>query len=74
LRPSLRFCLGFGAILFARAVDRLGVSLANTLVIGLSSALGSLVPLLLGGRMGLLDRRQELLYLGVLVFIAGVAG
>jgi hypothetical protein len=36
--------------------------------------LGSLVPLLLGGRMGLLDRRQELLYLGVLVFIAGAAG
>jgi L-rhamnose-H+ transport protein len=66
------FAWGFGAILFGRAVDRLGVSLANTLVIGLSSALGSLVPLLLGGRMGLLDRRQELLYLGVVVFIAGV--
>ena len=66
------FAWGFGAILFGRAVDRLGVSLANTLVIGLSSALGSLVPLLLGGRIAILDRQHALLYLGVLVFIGGV--
>lgn len=66
------FAWGFGAILFGRAVDRLGVSLANTLVIGLSSALGSLVPLFLNGKVAKLDRQQELLYLGVLVFVAGV--
>ena len=41
------FAWGFGAICFGRSVERLGVSLANSLVIGLSSALGSLVPLLL---------------------------
>jgi len=33
------FAWGFGAIFFGQSVSRLGVSLANTLVIGLSSAL-----------------------------------
>jgi len=66
------FAWGFGAILFGRAVDRLGVSVANTLVIGLSSALGSLVPLFLNGKIMQFDRQRGLLYLGVLVFIAGV--
>ncbi len=33
------FAWGFGAILFGRSVERLGVSVANTLVIGVSSAL-----------------------------------
>src|SRR5581483_5325324 len=66
------FAWGFGAILFGLGVDRLGVSLANTLVIGLSSALGSLVPLVLGGKVNVLERRQQVLFLGVLIFIAGV--
>jgi len=43
------FAWGFGAICFGRSVHSIGVSMANTLVIGLSSALGSLVPLLLKG-------------------------
>jgi len=47
--PSLRFAWGFGCDLFGRSVHSIGVSMANTLVIGLSSALGSLVPLLLKG-------------------------
>src|SRR5579884_2433906 len=46
------FAWGFGAILFGLSVARLGVSVANTLVIGLSSALGSLLPLALKGRFG----------------------
>ncbi|MFN7994963.1 MAG: L-rhamnose/proton symporter RhaT [Bryobacteraceae bacterium] len=66
------FAWGFGAILFGLGVDRLGVSVANTLVIGLSSALGSLVPLVLGGKVNVLERRQQVLLLGVLIFIAGV--
>src|SRR5512138_3197447 len=36
------FAWGFGAIAFGLSVDRLGVSVSNSLVIGLSSALGSL--------------------------------
>ena len=66
------FAWGFGAIFFGMSVDRLGVSLANSLVIGLSSALGSLVPLFLGGAFAL-EPRHFLLFGGVAVFLAGVA-
>jgi len=65
------FAWGFGAIFFGQSVSRLGVSLANTLVIGISSALGSLVPLALAGRFGL-GRQQILLYFGVAAFLCGV--
>jgi L-rhamnose-H+ transport protein len=65
------FAWGFGAIFFGMSVDRLGVSLANSLVIGLSSALGSLVPLFLGGGIAL-QARHFLLFGGVAVFLAGV--
>ena len=61
----------FGAILFGLSVDRLGVSLANSLVIGLSSALGSLVPLLLHGGFRL-GARETVLLLGIATFLAGV--
>lgn len=66
------FAWGFGAILFGLSVDRLGVSLANSLVIGLSSAAGSVAPLILSGNLRL-ETRQILLLAGVLVFLAGVA-
>ncbi len=66
------FLWGFGAILFGLTVDRLGVSLANTLVIGLSSGLGSLVPLILGGTLRL-EPRVLVLLAGVAIFIVGVA-
>jgi L-rhamnose-H+ transport protein len=65
------FLWGFGAILFGRSVDRLGVSLANTLVIGLSSALGSVVPLIVGGALRL-EPRLVVLFFGVGTFIVGV--
>jgi L-rhamnose-H+ transport protein len=66
------FAWGFGAICFGRSVDRLGVSIANTLVIGLSSALGSLVPLLVAGALRF-DLREMALFIGILSFlIAGV--
>src|SRR5581483_11276419 len=65
------FAWGFGAICFGLSVDRLGVSIANSLVIGLSSALGSLVPIFLTGafRFG---AQQATLFSGVLVFLIGV--
>jgi L-rhamnose-H+ transport protein len=65
------FAWGFGAICFGLSVHNLGVSIANSLVIGLSSALGSLVPILLSGKLTL--NHQELtLFGGVLVFLVGV--
>ncbi len=66
------FAWGFGAILFGRSVDRLGVSLANSLVIGISSALGSLVPVLFDPAWKP-DLKFAILLAGVVVFLAGVA-
>lgn len=65
------FAWGFGAICFGLSVDRLGVSIANSLVIGLSSAFGSLVPLLMSGALRF-DARQNTLFLGILAFLVGV--
>jgi L-rhamnose-H+ transport protein len=68
---SFGFAWGFGAICFGRSVDRLGVSIANSLVIGLSSALGSLVPLIMTGALRV-DTRQLVLFGGVITFLIGV--
>ncbi|MCX6625318.1 MAG: hypothetical protein NTY38_30515, partial [Acidobacteria bacterium] len=65
------FAWGFGAVLFGLSVDRLGVSLANSLVIGVSAGAGSVVPLLLSGAFRL-EPRQMMLFAGVAVFLVGV--
>ena len=65
------FAWGFGAILFGLSVNYLGVSLANSLVIGLSSAMGSLVPLILHGQLQL-NVRLIFLLLGIVTFLLGV--
>jgi L-rhamnose-H+ transport protein len=41
------FAWGFGAVLFGQSVSAIGISLANTLVLAISSALGSVLPILL---------------------------
>jgi L-rhamnose-H+ transport protein len=66
------YAWGFGAILFGLSVDRLGVSLSNSLVLGVSSAMGSLVPMILHGSMRL-EARQLALLGGVAAFLAGVS-
>ena len=65
------FAWGFGAILFGLSVHTLGVSLANSLVIGLSSALGSLAPLIIAGGLRA-EARVFVLFAGVAAFIVGV--
>ena len=74
LRAALGFGFfwGFGSILFGLSVDRLGVSLSNSLVLGVSSAAGSVVPLLMAGSFHL-ETRHLVLFTGVAVFVAGVA-
>jgi L-rhamnose-H+ transport protein len=64
------FAWAFGAVFLGSSVSRLGVSVANTLVIGLSSALGSLMPLAFKGKF-VFGRQQLQLYLGVLAFLSG---
>ena len=65
------FAWGFGAILFGLSVDYLGVSLANSLVIGLSSAMGSLIPLILRRQLQL-NLQLVFLLLGIVTFLLGV--
>jgi L-rhamnose-H+ transport protein len=65
------FAWGFGAILFGRSVERLGVSIANSMVIGLSSGLGSITPLIIHKTLRF-EMQQVVLFLGVLTFLVGV--
>lgn len=65
------FAWGFGAISFGQSVESLGVSIANSLVIGLSSALGSLVPLALSGQLNF-GAKQAVLFAGIAAFLVGV--
>src|SRR2546426_2961361 len=69
---SFGFAWGFGAICFGKSVDDIGVSMANTLVIGLSAALGSLVPLFMKG-MARFGTQQLVLFTGVALLLVGVA-
>ena len=68
---SFGFLWGFGAICFGLSVDRLGVSVANSLVIGISSALGSLVPLLMSSSFRL-GTREAVLGVSIAAFLVGV--
>jgi L-rhamnose-H+ transport protein len=65
------FLWGFGAICFGLSVDRLGVSVANSLVIGISSALGSLAPLLMSPSLRL-GTREVVLSISIAAFLVGV--
>jgi L-rhamnose-H+ transport protein len=65
------FLWGFGAICFGLSVDRLGVAVANSLVIGISSALGSVVPLLLAPSLRF-GTREAVLGISIAAFLVGV--
>ena len=69
---SFGFAWGFGAICFGKSVHSIGVSMANTLVIGLSSALGSLVPLFMKSEVHV-GPKQLVLFTGVIALLIGVA-
>lgn len=66
------FAWGFGAICFGKSVHAIGVSMANTLVIGLSSALGSLVPLFMKTEPHI-GIKETVLFAGVIALFVGVA-
>ena len=67
------FAWGFGAILFGQSVSAIGISLANTLVLAISSALGSLLPILLLAPQKLMARVGHRILLGITVEILGIA-
>lgn len=66
------FAWGFGAIMFGQSVSAIGISLANTFVLAISSALGSLLPLLILSPSKLFDHAGKMISLGVLIEIAGI--
>jgi L-rhamnose-H+ transport protein len=67
------FAWGFGAILFGQSVSAVGISLANTLVLAISSALGALLPILLLQPGKLLGHTGVMILTGVGVEVIGIA-
>lgn len=67
------FAWGFGAIMFGQSVSAIGISLANTFVLAISSALGSLLPMLLLFPEKALQRSGLMIFLGVLIDVLGIA-
>ncbi len=67
------FAWGFGALLFGQSVSAIGISLANTLVLAISSALGSLLPMVLLTPNKLLEPAGERILDSVLVELVGIA-
>jgi len=67
------FAWGFGAIMFGQSVSAIGISLANTLVLAISSALGSFLPLLLLAPRKLFSPTGKMIAAGVTIELLGIA-
>jgi L-rhamnose-H+ transport protein len=67
------FAWGFGAIMFGQSVSAIGISLANTLVLAISSALGSFMPMLLLHPEKLMQRTGQMIILGVAIQVFAIA-
>ncbi|HEX4032361.1 MAG TPA: L-rhamnose/proton symporter RhaT [Terracidiphilus sp.] len=67
------FAWGFGAILFGQSVSAIGISLANTLVLAISSALGALLPMLFLTPENLFRSAGQKILGAVAVEVAGIA-
>jgi L-rhamnose-H+ transport protein len=66
------FAWGFGAVMFGQSVSAIGISLANTFVLAISSALGSLLPLLILSPDKLFQHTGKMILAGVLIEIGGI--
>ncbi len=67
------FAWGFGALMFGQSISAIGISLANTLVLAISSALGSLLPMLLLSRRQLFEPAGQKTLAGVAIAVVGIA-
>jgi L-rhamnose-H+ transport protein len=67
------FAWGFGALMFGQSVSAIGISLANTLVLAISSALGSFLPILLLTPQKLFQPAGRSVLEGVAVVVVGIA-
>jgi L-rhamnose-H+ transport protein len=66
------FAWGFGSLMFGQSVSAIGISLANTLVLAISSALGSLLPMLLLHQDKLFQPQGANVLAGVAVVVVGI--
>jgi L-rhamnose-H+ transport protein len=66
------FAWGFGSIMFGQSVSAIGISLANTLVLAISSTLGALLPLLITSSAGLFAPAGRRIIVGVSIEVAGI--
>lgn len=66
------FAWGFGAILFGQSVSAVGISLANTLVLAISSGLGALLPILILAPQRMFSHAGQMILTGVTVEMAGI--
>lgn len=66
------FAWGFGAIMFGQSVSAIGIALANTFVLAISSAFGSLIPMLLLTPGKIHERAGHFVLAGIAVEIFGI--
>ena len=67
------FFWGFGAIMFGQCVSALGIALANTIVLAVSSCLGSLLPLMLLDPSKMGTATGHFLLAGTAVAVVGIS-
>jgi len=67
------FAWGFGAIMFGQSVSAIGISLANTLVLAISSALGAFLPMLLLAPQKIFSPTGKMIVAGVAIELVGIA-
>jgi L-rhamnose-H+ transport protein len=63
---------GAGSTLFGLAIDRVGMALTFAIVLGITSSLGSLLPLLIQNPSELFARRGQILLAGLALVVAGI--
>jgi L-rhamnose-H+ transport protein len=66
------FAWGFGAIMFGQGISAIGISMGNTLVLAISSPLGSFLPILILAPERLFLPQGKAIMLGSLIGMVGI--
>jgi L-rhamnose-H+ transport protein len=67
------FAWGFGAIMFGQGVSAIGVAMSNTLVLAISAALGSFLPMLVLAPERLHQPQGQVIVCGTVIGLIGIA-
>jgi L-rhamnose-H+ transport protein len=67
------FAWGFGTIMFGQGISAVGISLGNTLVLAISSSLGSFLPIFVLAPDRLFHPQGKAVILGAIVAMVGIA-